>query len=316
MRRPRREAAALRRHGRSARNPCRRRRRGVIETAQRDTLADAMKRLHFSDRSFARLGGIAADLLPSACAAAFADWLPGNRVSQKGRDAEALLRFIAAGEADRLGPAPDFHMERALVWERFANGHDPEPPSRQERWVLEELALHPRARRRVARVALGRSAALRATAESADAVAALDTFRRERGLLSRAAVDEWLATSEVDAREFRALLEREAQLESARRRAEGPGLERMMLDVLRLDGQYGALRARAELERSNVGAVQTGSAVMRQLALDWFLGDHPELARHPIDTLAAELGFTDKNSLFDAVWLAYLSAQKAMAGNA
>jgi len=289
---------------------------GAIEPAERDFLVAALKRLHFPERSVARLAALAADALGQDRAANFADWLAANPISQKRRDAEALLHLIAAGQAERLDPAPAFHMERALVWERFAHAHHHAPPSRAERSVLDELALDPPARRNLARIAVGRSAALATSAEVVDGAASLDAFRREHRLLSRAALDSWLKTNDLNAAGFLALLRREARLDSARARVEGPELDRMLLDLLRLEGKYAPLRDRAERKRASVGAVPPPGEVSRHLALDGFLSIHADLPSGPLDALAGELGFADKKSLLDAVWMEYLYAQHVAAGNA
>jgi hypothetical protein len=94
----------------------------LIGPAIRDILAAALKRLHFPERSIARLVRAAA-ALPEAKGAALAAWLrAGHAVSQKRRDAEALLRRLAAGAETKSPPA--FVFERAQVWERFRAAAD------------------------------------------------------------------------------------------------------------------------------------------------------------------------------------------------
>jgi len=90
---------------------------GLIDREVRDRLAAALKQLHFPERSFARLEQAAA-ALPGVEGAALLTWLrAGHSVSQKRRDAEALLRRLAAGVEP--APPPAFAFERAQVWERF-----------------------------------------------------------------------------------------------------------------------------------------------------------------------------------------------------
>jgi hypothetical protein len=90
---------------------------GTIRCEIRDKLASALKRLHFSERSFMRLQQAAA-ALPGSDGRALLAWLrAGHSVSQKRRDATALLRRLAAG-AEQAAP-PDFAFQRAQVWERF-----------------------------------------------------------------------------------------------------------------------------------------------------------------------------------------------------
>lgn len=90
---------------------------GLIGPAVRDRLAAALKRLYFPDRTLGRLVAAAA-ALPGAEGAALAAWLrAGNAVSQKRRDAIALLHRLAEG--DEAASRPAFVLERVEVWERF-----------------------------------------------------------------------------------------------------------------------------------------------------------------------------------------------------
>jgi len=95
---------------------------GIIGHDARDTLAAALKRLHFPERSLARLEQ-EATALPESGAVALVEWLrAGHFVSQKRRDAKALLRRLAAG-VEPASPAT-FAFERAHVWGRFRAAAD------------------------------------------------------------------------------------------------------------------------------------------------------------------------------------------------
>lgn len=199
---------------------------GIVTLAARNALAAEMKRLHFPERSVARLRAAARD-------AALADWIGANHRSRKAEDARELLRVLAAGGH---APVPPFRMERALVWERFMAAARDETP--EEAAVLARLARDEAAWRAAARDALGRMAAL--DGSPGDARAALDRFRRDRGLLRRADIDAWLAANGITAPELERLLREEAALDAAIARA-GDGLRGAMLDGLRLSGRYAGL---------------------------------------------------------------------------
>jgi hypothetical protein len=104
---------------------------GLIDSSVRDQLAAALKRLYFPERNIVRLVQAAA-ALPESKGAALAAWLhDGHAVSQKRRDAAALLRRLAIGVETTSPPA--FVFERAQVWERFraaADAADAAFPSR------------------------------------------------------------------------------------------------------------------------------------------------------------------------------------------
>ena len=101
---------------------------GRIGPVLRDRLAAAIKRYFYPDRSLARLVA-AAEALAEPEGAALAAWLrAGNAVSQKTRDATALLQRLAGG--DERAAVPAFQFERVQVWERFravADAGDPHP---------------------------------------------------------------------------------------------------------------------------------------------------------------------------------------------
>ena len=100
---------------------------GVIGVATRDTLAAAIKQLHFPARTLSRLAEEAA-LLPTPEGPALVAWLrAGHAVSQKRRDAEALLQPLAAGVEPVAEPA--FAFERAQVWEAFRVAADARGPT-------------------------------------------------------------------------------------------------------------------------------------------------------------------------------------------
>jgi hypothetical protein len=95
---------------------------GLISLRVRDKLAVELKRLHFPERSLGRLEQVAA-VLPGSEGAALVAWLrAGHAVSQKRRDAEVLLRRLAAG-VEAVQP-PSFAFERVEVWERFRAAAD------------------------------------------------------------------------------------------------------------------------------------------------------------------------------------------------
>jgi len=68
---------------------------GVIAAAPAARLTEIAKGLFYKERSYAAvLDAAAATGLPGTTLQAFADWLPGGRVEQKRRDAEAMIEAI------------------------------------------------------------------------------------------------------------------------------------------------------------------------------------------------------------------------------
>jgi hypothetical protein len=95
---------------------------GIVSTGSRDMLVKELKRLHFSERSLARLIAEAEARL-FAEGTALAAWLrKGHAVSQKQHDAEALLRQLSI-DVQPSSPA-SFAFERTQMWERFRKQAD------------------------------------------------------------------------------------------------------------------------------------------------------------------------------------------------
>jgi hypothetical protein len=95
---------------------------GLIDSAIRDRLATTLKRIYFPDRSISRLAEAAA-ALPEAEGGTLVAWLrAGNAVSQKWRDAAALLRRLA--DPDEVASPPTFVFERVQLWEHFRTAAD------------------------------------------------------------------------------------------------------------------------------------------------------------------------------------------------
>jgi hypothetical protein len=108
---------------------------GLIGSCVRDELAAALKRMHYPERSFARLAQTAA-ALPQSKGGMLAAWLrAGHAVSQKRRDAKALLRRLACGVEAASPPA--FVFERTQVWERFRAAADTADTTSSPRWAAE-----------------------------------------------------------------------------------------------------------------------------------------------------------------------------------
>jgi len=211
---------------------------GMIDASQRDRLAAAMKRRHFPERSQERLAETARGMVGEAAAA----WLAAHPCSRKAMDARALLGLLA-GEDGGEGAEPAFRFEPALVWERFRAEADRPAETPEEALALAELAHDREQWRQMERIAAGRIALRephRAVAE-ADVRAALDAFRRRRGLLMRSGLERWLRDNAASERDLLDLMAREAGIVEA----DGPQLRRAMLDHLRLEGRFAALLAAA-----------------------------------------------------------------------
>jgi hypothetical protein len=285
---------------------------GIINRATRDTLVGAMKALHFSGRSLSRLSEAAAQDMPEPALTTFRAWLRTNAVPRKRLDARELLRTMAAFLREVPEPfQPSFHMERALVWERFVCQAD--EPAGMDKLILDELRLEPRLSRDVQHAALGRLSVLRdADIEpDDDAVRACwNRFREDRALWLRSDVDKWLADNDMDLAALDRLLKQEAVLNviGSERQA---GLARAVLDHLRLRGQYQRLANRVRTK----GRVLGDSSAARALpegpelaaALEWYFEQRlGQRSPRSVETYAQMEGWSDYGDFLLAIWRDYL----------
>jgi hypothetical protein len=218
---------------------------GIIDAGLRDRLARVLKECHFPDRSLARLAEAAHQLVKGEAGAVIAKWIDGHARSQKALDARTLLERLAHPE-ERVACEP-FRFERALVWERFRQTAEVVPESDEDGLVLRELARDMDAWRNVERQATGRLFTLAPGEALPDAEirAALDEFRRRRGLLTRASLDGWLADNAVSERGLIDLISRDRLSAERVGEADRAEIRRAMLDELRLAGRFAGLLSSA-----------------------------------------------------------------------
>ncbi len=291
---------------------------GVIDRELRNALVAAFKRRFYRDRSFDALPGLLEELgVATSAAEGLLAWLPRGRIYQKRADARALLEALAA---ERIAP-PDasepFVFERTTLWAQFVEQAD-DPAmmiSPAERRVLEELRLDP-----PLYTSLRETAVLRHQFHLAEPVpppaeegarrTALDSLRRRHGLWSRQALEDWARDCDLDRAGLDRLLDFEAALESSIRSA-GRALDAALLDVLRNEGRYQALAARArdkQLRLDEAGQAGTApSALSSGTLLDWYFESlQGRSVPSDVTRFAEELGFGDMEDL-----LAVLARERA-----
>jgi hypothetical protein len=285
---------------------------GIVDADLRDALVAAYKRRFYRTRSFEALPEILADLaVPRETAEALQAWLAGGRVSQKQTDARALLESLAAGGAPAVAESDDFTFERTTLWAQFVERAEIDPPAltAAERAVLEELRLDPDLYASVRDIAVLR---LRldaidppAPADESARRAALDRLRHRHALWSRQDLDAWAEACDLDRAGLDRLLDFEAALESCAA-VTGAALEAALLDVLRREGHYPALAARARDKVRCLAATRKSPAAPSALSpaalLEWYFEMIQERSV-PIDlsVYAASLGFDGVEALLAAL---------------
>jgi hypothetical protein len=256
-------------------------REGIITAEARAMLVATAKATFYQERRWETVLA-AADGELAGEVGALQEWLPRARVDQKRLDALAMLAAMQALLADDPAPANvSYSFEWTDSWDRLTTSVGT-PPTAHARspvngisieQVLEEAGLE-EARTRAG----GREGALlralarrecdrrRLRASPAAVRAAITRLRIEQGLLTREALDRWLAARGLDARAFERLMEDEARISKLFRLLE-PGLAPHHLDQLRLRADYARLAGRAERKRAALAALGLDDPLPEEVGL-------------------------------------------------
>jgi hypothetical protein len=311
----------------------------VIARPSRDALVRLAKERFYHDRTFEALLDAADQSLPAGELEALRAWLPGGRIDQKREDALAMLAEIKALLASEPLPMRvDYTLEWTEVWDD-ATAAAASPvigPGGSPAWVadervLEELRLEPDTYavvrdRALLRFLTRREAARRRhTTDTGARRELLDRLRARHGLFSRAALDRWLETNGIEARQLERLLEDEARLQSISALATS-SLRDAMLDELRLRNEFVRLAARAHDKQAALQAhgvdhptAAYGPAAPPRLRAWYFEQRLGRPLPDDIDAAARELGFVDRAELDGALrreWLYCDGAARITGGDA
>ena len=284
---------------------------GIVDASLRDALVTAFKGRFYRERSFAILPDVLAALAADALTAErLLAWLQQGRVFQKAADARALLATLADEAPGQPAERADFTFERTTLWAQFVEqADDPSAIGAGERQVLEELRLDPRLYRTLRDIAVLRHqvslANLLPPADAAARRSALDRLRRRHGLWTRQALERWAEDCDLDRAGLDRLLEFEAAMDSGAEVA-GPALQTALLDVLRQEGRYPALAARArdkQQRRQQAGGVGGApSALSSGALLDWYFETRLRQAvPRDVARYAVDLGFAGAEEFLVAV---------------
>jgi hypothetical protein len=296
---------------------------GLIDEQTRIALIAIAKGLFYPERSYPKILALAteAGLAPGGIRQ-LRDWLPAGRVDQKRMDATGMM--VALRDFLDQGPARKqvaYQFEHTDAWEgarqHFQRGSRPGEASASNAELLEELKLagnFPQALEGalLRLLALEEGRRLGKTMAGSALSAALESFRRDRGLLHPAQFDQWA--------EEQGLAESEALLSFMRKQ----GIVQWIQSVFADDaGNHVAdwLRARGDLDRllsraeHKVTVLRTAALEAPELAdsgltrgqlLEWHFRQLGRDVPADVDLAAIQLGFASKEELLGAVLREYL----------
>jgi AraC-like DNA-binding protein len=283
----------------------------IVSTPTRDVLENIAKSLLYPRRTYEELVSRgAADGLPANELSALSTWLEHGRVDLKRQDALEMLGDMRDLLAE--DPAPkqvEYAFEHTTLWEAAtatidATGGEPavDGDRSMQDWLLDELRLDGHAyddliQASLLRLLARREAERRLVEVEHDELKQRATdFRLEHGLHFGRDLEQWLAERDLDRQTFEKLLENEVLLKKICDDVRG-GIERYVIDQLRLNGGYARLAARARAKRRSLLAaeadVQGDADTIEALrALAWYFRERigTELP-DDVDAYAARLGF-------------------------
>ena len=247
--------------------------------------------------------------LPAVELRALEEWLPRGQVSQRRRDALAMLRRIR--DHVRADPKPKsvtYQLEYTVFWDDLmvlaGGARGPVAPGEAAITtdaILDKLRLRGRAYLQAREQGLLRDLALRearrhgnvATPEEIEKSAAV--FQEIHRLERPEMLDAWLLENHLDRPAFEALIVEEALL--ARVLAERDPGHRRMLDHLRTRGEYRMLRERASDKQRRLDAAGLQdptwdeAGITRDALLRWYFGRLGPFFTPDPEHHARQLGF-------------------------
>jgi hypothetical protein len=302
---------------------------GIIAQQIADTIVVVAKRLHFRERSWNSILAAAS----SQCSPLdeFARWLPAGKVNQKQRDADALITAVLVNIDQPTQQVANFRFEWTNLWDQavdeWAAGallqHGPERVSPSA--VLDELRLD------TGRYAAHRAEALqravllrdadrrRIAPDRAAKLRQLARLRERLGLMRRSDLDGWLAVNGIGEEGLETLMAEEAKIEAVSRLSQSV-IDRQILAVLRLHGEYETVARRAEakqrvLKESKFSPDDFAQDLSPPLLMGWFFGNSRQAVPDDLDKFVEKIGLSTRQAFYRLLAAEYVYSRKRGEGS-
>ena len=260
---------------------------GILRATTGAEMESVAKSLFYPDRNYQLIARRALELgLPQPELAAFVEWLPVGRASQKHADALAMLRLIRERIADGLeAKRVDYAFENSAMWEqawRLAGDRRRDGTTVLLEAVLDELRLEGDAFVHAQQAAILRTLAINQSYVQglADTAAAsqMQSLWQRPDIPDSAARDEWMRSNNLDDVQLAGLLDDEARVRWITSLAEFEATG-YYLDHLRVSGEYPKLVERAELKRTTLAEIGLEDPTLADAGLEpeellkWYFED-------------------------------------------
>jgi len=295
----------------------------VISQSVAETLVALAKSIYYQQRQWKEVFALAQKSgIDASALAAFESWLEKSEQNLKLQDARTMLAQLSELMESTTEPFHcDYTFSWTVMWDSVVTGDTGQPPTDSgssevdmESLVLNELRLDPQQYRRIIlRARLKQIARREAGRAGIDADAAqtrlqLKNLRESHELYTRVQLDAWIQQNDWDPDRLQQALELEQQCQTVVDRL-GDIDERTLLDELRLDNTYAALKARADARRRIDLSTFAGVDIKPPQLLAWYFESQlGESIPTDIDKYLAETGFHDRDEFYRLLKNHYLTS--------
>lgn len=261
----------------------------VVSKQDADLLIAAAKSIFYQKRQWlcviaaAKQAGAEAHML-----SAFERWLPGGEQDLKCQDAEALLAALAAFSSSEAAPMRcDYTFEWTVAWDSVVTGHalagkaeKSHVESKQlvagiEQLIIDELRLAPlhyrqvMLRARLKKLALHEAGRKRIAIGDRQMCQQLQAWRENLGLYTRVQLDQWIEQNNWTLENLQQALQDEQLCKAVENDLDDESVH-LLLNELRLSGEYNALKACAEAKRVACISGELASDIVPAQLLAWY----------------------------------------------
>ena len=239
----------------------------------------------------------------------FEDWLPDGERDLKRQDAMALLEVLnTISESDAKPDLPAFQFEWTVMWDSVFTGQtgrsqitNGERQTNLDQAVLNELRLNPRQYRQVAQrvqlkqLALREAGRKRVGIDDALTRKQLQLLREARELYTRTDLDQWMQQNDLTANKLQQVLEDEQRSQSVMVDVD----DTVLLDELRLSGDYLALKSKAITKSAFDHASRPDRDIVPAQLLNWyFVSQLDEPIPADLDKYLATIGIDRREDFY------------------
>ena len=214
----------------------------------------------------------------------------------------------------------DYAFSWTVMWDSVVTGDTGKPPTEDganqvdiESLVLDELRLDPQQYKRIILRARLKQIARREAGRAGIEVDATQTrrqlqnLRESHDLYTRAQLDAWIAQNDWDSNRLQQALELEQQCKTVVDNL-GDIDDRTLLDELRFDDSYAALKARADARRSVDLSPFAGVDIKPPQLLAWYFESQlGESIPADLDEHLSEMGIPDRDEFYRLLKNHYLT---------